>query len=68
MLREVQSVYKLQGVYINDKHIETIARQMLQKVLIKDPGDSNLIAGEQIQRRDVLKLNKILNEKRKKRN
>ena len=63
---EVQSVYKLQGVYINDKHIETIARQMLQKVLIKDPGDSNLIAGEQIQRRDVLKLNKILIEQNKK--
>ena len=41
LVREVQSVYKLQGVYINDKHIETIARQMLQKVLIKNPGDSN---------------------------
>ncbi len=66
LVREVQSVYKLQGVYINDKHIETIARQMLQKVLIKDPGDSNLISGEQIQRRDVLKLNKILLEKNKK--
>ncbi len=60
LVREVQSVYKLQGVYINDKHIETIARQMLQKVLIKDPGDSNLIAGEQIQRRDLVKLNKQL--------
>ena len=66
LVKEVQSVYKLQGVYINDKHIETIARQMLQKVLIKDPGESNLIAGEQIQRRDALKLNKILNEKGKK--
>ncbi len=66
LVKEVQSVYKLQGVYINDKHIETIARQMLQKVLIKDPGESNLIAGEQIQRRDVLKLNKILNERGKK--
>ncbi|GIR47239.1 MAG: hypothetical protein CM15mP57_2810 [Alphaproteobacteria bacterium] len=66
LVREVQSVYKLQGVYINDKHIETIARQMLQKVLIKDPGDSNLIAGEQIQRRDVIKLNKILIKKEKK--
>tara|TARA_A100000164_G_scaffold147539_1_gene130991 strand:+ start:48 stop:1520 length:1473 start_codon:yes stop_codon:yes gene_type:complete len=65
LVREVQSVYKLQGVYINDKHIETIARQMLQKVLIKDPGDSNLITGEQIQRRDVLKLNKILNKESK---
>jgi len=60
LVREVQSVYKLQGVYINDKHIETIARQMLQKVLVKEPGDSNLIAGEQIQRRDLLKLNKFL--------
>ncbi len=66
LVREVQSVYKLQGVYINDKHIETIARQMLQKVLIKDPGDSNLIIGEQIQRRDALKLNKILLESGKK--
>ena len=66
LVREVQSVYKLQGVYINDKHIETIARQMLQKVLIKDPGESNLIAGEQIQRKDVIKLNKILTEKDKK--
>ncbi len=66
LVREVQSVYKLQGVYINDKHIETIARQMLQKVLIKDPGESNLISGEQIQRRDVIKLNKILISENKK--
>ncbi len=66
LVREVQSVYKLQGVYINDKHIETIARQMLQKVLIKEPGDSNLIAGEQIQRRDLVKLNKMLEAEGKK--
>jgi len=66
LVREVQSVYKLQGVYINDKHIETIARQMLQKVLIKEPGDSNLIAGEQIQKRDVLRINKILSNEGKK--
>ncbi len=66
LVKEVQSVYKLQGVYINDKHIETIARQMLQKVLIKEPGDSNLIAGEQIQRRDAIKLNKLLTEEGKK--
>jgi len=65
LVREVQAVYKLQGVYINDKHIETIARQMLQKVLIKSPGDSNLIAGEQIQRRDLIKLNKILADQSK---
>ncbi len=60
LVKEVQAVYKLQGVYINDKHIETIARQMLQKVLIKDPGESSLITGEQIQKRDVLKINKLL--------
>ncbi len=66
LVREVQSVYKLQGVYINDKHIETIARQMLQKVLIKDPGDSSLISGEQIQKRDLIKLNKQLEENGKK--
>ncbi len=66
LVREVQSVYKLQGVYINDKHIETIARQMLQKVLIKNPGDSTLIAGEQIQRRDLIKLNKLLENENKK--
>ena len=66
LVREVQSVYKLQGVYINDKHIETIARQMLQKVLIIDPGDTTLIVGEQIQRRDVIKLNKELLKEGKK--
>jgi len=57
LVREVQSVYKLQGVYINDKHIETIARQMLQKVLIKNPGSSNLMVGEQAHKKDILKLN-----------
>jgi DNA-directed RNA polymerase subunit beta' len=57
LVREVQSVYKLQGVYINDKHIETIARQMLQKVLIKDPGDTGLLAGEQSHKKDLLSLN-----------
>ncbi len=66
LVKEVQAVYKLQGVYINDKHIETIARQMLQKVLIKEPGDSSLISGEQIQKRDVLKINKLLESQGKK--
>ncbi len=66
LVKEVQAVYKLQGVYINDKHIETIARQMLQKVLVKDPGESTLIAGEQIQKRDVLKINKLLESQGKK--
>jgi len=66
LVREVQSVYKLQGVYINDKHIETIARQMLQKVLIKDAGDSELLVGEQIHKRDLLAINvKLQNEGKK---
>ena len=66
LVREVQSVYKLQGVFINDKHIETIARQMLQKVLIKDPGDSGLLVGEQIQKLDLIKINKQLERDEKK--
>jgi len=57
LVREVQSVYKLQGVYINDKHIETIARQMLQKVLIKEAGDSGLLVGEQKHKVDILEIN-----------
>ncbi len=57
LVKEVQSVYKLQGVYINDKHIETIARQMLQKVLIKKSGDSSLMNGEQVHKKDIIKLN-----------
>ncbi len=66
LVNEVQSVYKLQGVYINDKHIETIARQMLQKALIKDPGDSNLLAGEQLNKKEIVKLNKSLEQEGKK--
>ena len=66
LVKEVQAVYKLQGVYINDKHIETIARQMLQKVLIKESGDSSLIVGEQIQKKDYLNINKLLESKGKK--
>ena len=60
LVREVQSVYKLQGVYINDKHIEVIARQMLQKVLIKNPGDSELLVGEQMHKNEIKSINKAL--------
>ena len=66
LVREVQSVYKLQGVYINDKHIETIARQMLQKVMIKDAGDSNLLPAEQYEKKEVLEINKKLESEGKK--
>ncbi|MBE6450230.1 MAG: DNA-directed RNA polymerase subunit beta' [Alphaproteobacteria bacterium] len=48
LIKEVQAVYRLQGVRINDKHIEVIVRQMMQKVEVTDPGDTTLLAGEQI--------------------
>ena len=59
IVQEIQKVYRSQGVDINDKHIEVIARQMLRKVKIEDPGDSDIIPGMQI---DVNELNEI-NEK-----
>src|ERR1700722_13616639 len=50
LVNEIQDVYRLQGVKINDKHIEVIVRQMLQKVEITDPGDTTFLAGEQVDR------------------
>lgn len=50
IVNEVQEVYRLQGVKINDKHIEVIVRQMLRKMSVTDPGDSNFLLGEQIER------------------
>jgi DNA-directed RNA polymerase subunit beta' len=50
LVNEIQDVYRLQGVKINDKHIEVIVRQMLQKVEITDPGDTTFLTGEQIDR------------------
>jgi len=66
LVNEVQSVYKLQGVHINDKHIETIARQMLQKILVKDAGDSQFLPGEQLNKKDVIKINQTLQSEGKK--
>jgi len=57
---EIQEVYRLQGVKINDKHIEVIARQMMRKVQINDPGQSNYVAGEQPVRKHVLQANRKL--------
>lgn len=54
---EVQDVYRLQGVKINDKHIEVIVRQMLRRVQITDPGDTNFIQGEQVERSEMLDEN-----------
>jgi len=63
---EVQEVYRLQGVVINDKHIETIVRQMLKKVEIKEPGDTDLLLGEMIDLIDINKLNDELVKNNKK--
>ncbi|MBS9778085.1 MAG: DNA-directed RNA polymerase subunit beta' [Gammaproteobacteria bacterium] len=57
MTKEIQDVYRLQGVKINDKHIEVIVRQMLKRVEITDAGDTNFIAGEQMNRSRVLEEN-----------
>ncbi len=54
---EVQDVYRLQGVKINDKHIEVIVRQMLRRVIIENPGESDYIAGEQVERSELLDTN-----------
>ncbi|MDD5241716.1 MAG: DNA-directed RNA polymerase subunit beta' [Sulfuricella sp.] len=54
---EVQDVYRLQGVKINDKHIEVIVRQMLRRVTVMDAGDTRFIQGEQVERADVLTEN-----------
>ena len=50
LVNEIQEVYRLQGVSINDKHIEVIVRQMLRKVKINDPGDTKFLAGEQVEK------------------
>ncbi|MCA3261252.1 MAG: DNA-directed RNA polymerase subunit beta' [Telmatospirillum sp.] len=60
LVNEIQDVYRLQGVKINDKHIEVIVRQMLQKVEIDDPGESVFLAGEQIDKVDVDAANEKL--------
>ena len=57
LVAEIQEVYRLQGVKINDKHIETIVRQMLQKVEITDAGDTTLLAAEQVDREEMLEIN-----------
>ena len=60
LVQEIQDVYRLQGVGINDKHIEVIIRQMLRKVEITDPGDSKFIKGEQAERSRVVEVNEQL--------
>ena len=57
LIEEIQDVYRLQGVKINDKHIEVIVRQMLQKVEISDPGETTFLVGEQVDRLEFEAVN-----------
>ncbi len=66
LVAEIQEVYRLQGVKINDKHIETIVRQMLQKVEITDGGDTTLLAGEQLDEEEMNEINAKLTRSKKK--
>ncbi|WP_062213269.1 DNA-directed RNA polymerase subunit beta' [Aureimonas sp. AU12] len=66
LVNEIQEVYRLQGVLINDKHIEVIVRQMLQKVEIVESGDSGYIPGDNVDRIELAELNEKLEEEGKK--
>src|SRR5204862_7231554 len=58
LINEIQEVYRLQGVKINDKHIEVIVRQMLQKMEVEDGGDTTLLPGEQVDLAELEEANK----------
>lgn len=62
LVNEVQEVYRLQGVEINDKHIEIITRQMLRKVKITDPGDTEFLWDDQVERTEFERLNREIEE------
>ncbi len=66
LLNEIQEVYRLQGVRINDKHIGVIVRQMLQKVRIVDPGNTEFLEGEHVDRVDFLDTNARMRQSNKK--
>src|SRR5699024_3526471 len=57
LISEVQKTYRLQGVEINDKHIEVIIRQMMRKVRVENPGSTNLLTGAMVDRREVMIMN-----------
>ena len=66
LINEIQEVYRLQGVPINDKHIEVIVRQMLQKIEILNAGDSGYLAGEHVDKIEFLETNERLEAEKKK--
>ena len=62
LVDEIQEVYRLQGVKINDKHIEVISRQMLQKIEIEDPGDTTFLVGERVDKAELREVNRKIVE------
>ncbi len=66
LVQEIQKVYRNQGVDINDKHIEVIARQMLKRVRVEDPGESNLLPGSLVDINELEEINAKLKEEKKK--
>ncbi len=60
LVKEIQDVYRLQGVEIDDRHIEVIARQMLRKVEIVEPGDTSFVPGEQVEKSRLLEINEAM--------
>lgn len=60
LVREIQEIYTLQGVEINDKHIELIVKQMLRKVRITDPGDTNFVVGDRVDKNYLQSVNKLM--------
>jgi DNA-directed RNA polymerase subunit beta' len=65
LVKEIQDVYRLQGVKINDKHIEVIIRQMLRKVEVTVPGDTRFLRGEQVERSRILEVNEAMGKEDK---
>jgi len=57
LVEEIQDVYRCQGVYLNDKHIEVIVRQMLKRVTVIDPGDTDFLLGEQVEKHKFMEVN-----------
>jgi len=64
LVNEIQEVYRLQGIKINDKHVEVIVRQMMSKMIIEDPGDTRLLEGDSVHKFELLKVNDEMFDKK----
>jgi DNA-directed RNA polymerase subunit beta' len=64
LVNEIQEVYRLQGIKINDKHVEVIVRQMMSKMIIEDPGDTRFLEGESVNKFELLAVNDELYDKK----